>query len=362
MSRRPIILLLIPHLGGGGAERVTAHLAGGLDPTRFDVHLGLMTQRDAAGYVLPCCVTVHGIGARRVRWGACGLLRLVWRIRPDVILSGMAHLNQLVLLLRPLFPRKTRVVIRQNGCVLADNNLSAYRKLYPKADAVVCQTASMATELARFAGVGQKLRVLPNPVHVDELRAEMYAAPNHWSGPGPHLLAVGRLAQEKGFDLLLHALAKVRTRFPCADLTILGEGREKPVLELLVWVLGLRSAVRLAGHVDQPSDWFSGATLLVLSSRHDAMPNALLEAAAAGLPIVATPASEGVVELLRDQPGVWLTTDTSAEGIAAAIEDALNALEAGRRFSHRWVEAFHQDRAIAGYEALIEEQLAEAAR
>jgi len=98
------ILLLIPHLGGGGAEQVIALLARGLSRQKYDVHLGLVTESDAGPNDLPPWVTVHPLGARRVRAGAIRLLRLVWRLKPDVILSGMAHLNFLVLLLRPFFP------------------------------------------------------------------------------------------------------------------------------------------------------------------------------------------------------------------------------------------------------------------
>jgi glycosyltransferase involved in cell wall biosynthesis len=359
MKGHSTILLVMPHLGGGGAERVFTLLAGGLNPERFDVHLGLVTQRDAAGFELPAWVTVHGIGARRVRTGWWGLLRLVWRLRPAVILSGMAHLNMLLLMLRPLFPRKTRILVRQNGCVLAGDSISAYRKLYPKADAVVCQTGAMAADLGRLAGVTRNLRVLPNPVDLEAVRAAASSGTSLWSGPGPHLLAVGRLAPEKGFDLLLQAFAKVRSRFPSADLTIVGEGRERRALEMLTWLLGIRPAVRLVGHVDQPAAWFKGATAFVLSSRNEALPNAVLEAAAAGLPIVATSASEGLLDLLRGNPGIWLAKEVSADAIAEALEDALARLTRGKRFAHGWVDAFSKDRAIAAYEACIDESLAE---
>jgi glycosyltransferase involved in cell wall biosynthesis len=362
MNGRATILLVIPHLGGGGAERVFTLLAGGLNPERFDVHLALVTQRDAAGYALPAWVTVHGIGARRVRWGWWGLLRLVWRLRPRVILSGMAHLNMLLLVLRPLFPRKTRLLVRQNGCVLAGDPISAYRKLYPRADAVVCQTAAMAAELGRLAGVSRNLRVLPNPVDLEGVRAAALSGPSLWRGAGPHLLAVGRLAPEKGFDLLLQAFAKVRERFPSADLTIVGDGREKRTLEMLAWLLGVREGVRLAGQVEQPAAWFKGATAFVLSSRNEALPNAVLEAAAAGLPIVATAASEGLLDLMRGDPGVWLAKEASADGIAEALGEALERLKPGRRFAHGWVDGFSKERAIAAYEACIDESLAEPVR
>ena len=57
--------------------------------------------------------------------------------------------------------------------------------------------------------------------------------------------------------------------------------------------------MRFAGYVEQPAEYFAGASLFVLSSRHEGMPNAMLEAAAAGLPLVALPASDGVADLLR---------------------------------------------------------------
>src|SRR5208283_5540313 len=96
----------------------------------------------------PAWVTVHALDAPRVRAGTFRLLRLVRQLKPDVILSGMAHLNFLVLLLRPFFPPGTRVLVRQNGTVsasLASGELPGttrllYRLLYRHADRVICQT------------------------------------------------------------------------------------------------------------------------------------------------------------------------------------------------------------------------------
>jgi glycosyltransferase involved in cell wall biosynthesis len=345
MKQRPRVLLLIPHLGGGGAEQVTALLARGLSREKYELHLGLITQGDVGKEELPTRVGLHALGAKRVRTGALSLLRLVWRLKPDLILSGMAHLNFLVLLLRHFSPPGTRVLVRQNGTVsasLAFGDLPGYtrlfyRLLYLHADRVICQTPAMAKDLAGQLGIAEaRLAVLPNPVNVDGIRNA--TGEDLWGGPGPHLLAVGRLSREKGFDLLLLALGTVRERFPHADLTIAGAGPEEKALKAQCRKLGLDAAVRFAGYIERPSAYFPGATAFVLSSRHEGLPNALLEAAAGGLPIVALPASEGVVELLRDQPGSWLAKETSA---AALAECLLAALE----------------RAIQAYEALIDETL-----
>lgn len=98
------VLLLIPHLGGGGAEKVAALLAGGLSREKYEVHLGLITQSSTEPDALPSWVAVHALGAKRIRRGAIRLLILVRRLKPDVILSGTSHVNFLVLLLRLFFP------------------------------------------------------------------------------------------------------------------------------------------------------------------------------------------------------------------------------------------------------------------
>jgi glycosyltransferase involved in cell wall biosynthesis len=363
MNQRPKVLLLIPHLGGGGAERVTALLAEGLSSQKYELHLGLITQADAGPERLATQVTVHALGAKRVRTGAVRLLRLVRRLKPDLILSGMAHLNFLVLLLRPFFPSGTRVLVRQNGTVSAALTFGGlpgytrmlYRLLYRHADRVICQTAAMAKDIAAEIGIPEmRLAVLPNPVDVDGIRDALGENSDLWTGPGPHLLAVGRLSREKGFDLLLRALVSVRERFPGADLVIAGTGPEEAALKDECRDLGLETTVRFAGYVEHPSAYFSGAPVFVLSSRHEGLPNAMLEAAAGGLPIVALPASQGMVELLRGQPGTWLAAESSSAALAASLLAALEVLRPGERFAHTFIDEYRIDRAVHAYEDLID--------
>lgn len=346
---RTTILLLSPRLGGGGAQQVMALLARGLPKQRFDVHLGLIRNGDRAAIGFPSGVTVHRLGAERTRAAAISLLRLVWRLRPNVILSGAPEISFLVLFLRPFFPRKTRLLVRQNSTVsatLASGGVPRYtrllyRLLYRRADRVICQSRAMAEDLAHEIGIpSEQIAVLPNPVDLEGIIAAQ-GTPAAWSGDGPHLLAAGRLAPEKGFDLLIEALIKVRKRFPRADLTIAGSGREKTALLELSRQSNLRGAIRFADGLETPYAFFPGATLFVLSSRYEGMPNALLEAAAAGLPLVATPASGGVVDLLREEEGAWLADSVSAGALAQALILALESIRPGDRFRH---DFFHKKR------------------
>jgi glycosyltransferase involved in cell wall biosynthesis len=368
MTQRPRVLLLIPHLGGGGAERVTSLLAENLCGSTRELHLGLITQTTPSRSFLPCSVQVHGLGARRVRAAIFPLLHLVWKLRPDVILSGMAHLNFLVLLLRPLFPSKTRILIRQNGTVssaLTSRQLPfytrlLYRLLYRHADWVICQSHSMAQDLRKQTGTPRtKLAVLLNPVDVDSIRRVASSAQSQWSGPGPHLLAVGRLSSEKGFEMLLHALAALKLRYPGADLTILGAGPQEAALRAQCEAMRIDAAVRLPGHVEDPAAYFPGASVFVLSSQHEGLPNALLEAAAAGLPLIALPASGGIVNLIGDNPGEWLAREVSASALTESLTAALESLHPLDRFPHAWIEQFRLQPTIQAYEALINLSLRE---
>lgn len=370
-NRRPRVLLLIPHLGGGGAERVMELVARGLDAEKYEVHLAVVTQTQDCAKSLPARVCVHFLGARRVRGGAFRLLRLVGRLRPELILSGMFHLNFLVLLLRPSFPLGTRILVRQNGTVSAvlASGLEPwytrwlYRLLYRNANRVICQSQSMACDLSLEMRLPlSRIAVLPNPVDIEEIRNFAGGSAELKSGSEQHLLAVGRLSREKGFDLLLEALAVVRKRFPEVSLTIAGAGPEEAALKEQTHALGLDSFVNFSGEIAQPWTLFPDATLFVLPSRDEGLPNALLEAAAGRLPIVALPASGGVADLLRGKAGVWLADEVSAEALAASLLAALKSLRPGERFAHYFIEEFCMERAIGAYEALIDRTLEEPGR
>jgi glycosyltransferase involved in cell wall biosynthesis len=341
-------------------------LSRGLSPQKYELHLGLITESAITSDQVPSWVQIHALGVRRVRSAAVPLLRLVRRLQPELILSGMAHLNFLVLLLRPLFPRNTRVVVRQNATLSAEFSSRCaprytnffYRFLYPAADRIVCQTEPMAADLSARLGVcTPQVAVLANPVDANAIRRLQPESAGHWRGPGPHLLAVGRLAREKGFDLLLESFASLRLKYPEADLSILGAGPELESLTALRASLHLDRCVWFAGYVSHPERFFAGASVFVLPSRQEGLPNALLEAAAGGLPLVALPSSEGVAALLANKHGAWVGADATSLALTQALLAALATVRPGQRYAHHWVETFSMDCAIQGYEQLIDETL-----
>ena len=318
-----------------------ALLAQGLSQQKFELHLVLVTQtreeikEELESGGVPAGVEVYALGERRVRAGALSILRLVWRLRPRAILSGIVHLNFLVLLLKPLFPCGTRILVRQNATPsssLVQDHLPPYtrffyRWLYRRADRIICQSSAMADDLAEVAGLERtEIAVLPNPLDFEGIRSAL-GTPSRWAGAGPNLLAVGRLSAEKGFDLLLEAVADLRKEFPSIQLTILGSGPLEEQLKSQCRALMLENSVYFAGYQKNPYAFYPGATLFVLPSRHEGMPNALLEALAGGLPIVATPASGGVETLLAGQKFAWVAREASSVALAEALRTALHSLQ-----------------------------------
>jgi L-malate glycosyltransferase len=121
-----------------------------------------------------------------------------------------------------------------------------------------------------------------NPENAARLRAEMNIAPNQ-----PVILSVGRLSREKDHATLLETMSLLPKRF-AARLVIVGEGPERPRIEKKIASLGIGSAVTLTGQQTSAEPYYGIANIAVLSSLSEGSPNALLEAMAAGLPVVAT--------------------------------------------------------------------------
>ncbi len=143
--------------------------------------------------------------------------------------------------------------------------------------------------------------------------AALPAAPD-----APRLLALGRLHRNKGFDVLLRALALL----PAAHLSLAGEGPERAALERLAGELGVAGRVAFLGWRQDAGALLAAADVLVCSSRHETLGNVVLEGWAAGRPVVAA-AAEGPSELIADGETGLLVPKEAPEPLAAAIAGLL---------------------------------------
>lgn len=348
-AARRRVLFVMPNLGGGGAERVIVTLLRHLDRSRFEPHLALV--RAAGPYLkeVPADVPLHDLKAGRVRHAFPGIIRLAWKLRPQAIHSTLCEMNMAMVILRPFLPPGIRLLIRE-GISPGAKSVHAkkhpmvwkwlYRWLYPWADKIICVGDFVADELAdNFHVPRRKLVRIYNPVDIELVRKLADVAASPYQSDGPHLVAAGRLAYQKGFDILLEAMALVRNSLPACGLTILGEGELRSELLAQRERLGLKEAVHLIGFQRNPYPYLKHADLFVLPSRFEGMPNAVIEALAVGTPVVASDCPGAVREILRDCPIARLVPPSDPQALAETIVSALNSTH-GELRPHEGLEAY----------------------
>ena len=158
-----------------------------------------------------------------------------------------------------------------------------------------------------------------DPDRIADARAALGAAPGDFV-----IGAVGRLEPQKRFDVLLEVFAAIAGRFPRARLFIVGDGSQRQALDAQVKALGLTGSCRLVGHTDDVVPAYHAFDLLVQSSDYEGTPNAVLEAMAFEVPIVAT-AAGGTAEIVRDGVDGRIVpvgrADLLIDNVVRALED-----------------------------------------
>lgn len=348
------VLFVRPNLSQGGADRVTRTLLRALPRDRFAPALALVHDTGEMREGLPTDVNVTSLGGGRAFASAPALARAIKRLRPDVVFSTSGGTNLPAILAVEATGHRCRVVVSERN-VLFHGGMTpkralataAKRVLYPLADAVTAVSTGVADDLARELALPRgRIQVVYNPVVTDEVRQgaqESCAHPFFAPGAPPVVLGVGRLVHEKAFDVLLRAFASVRTRVD-ARLLILGEGPLRDELAALAQRLGIAAAVDMPGFDSNPFKYMARATAFVLSSRHEGLPGALIQAMACGAPSISTDCPSGPAEIIEavGREGLLVPVDDVGE-IARAIGSVLSdaALRAtlaehGRRAASRF--------------------------
>ncbi len=356
------LLFVITDLDPGGAEKCLAELALGLDRSRWApavcclLRPGVVAERLRAGGI-----PVHALGARSA-WSAISsaarLVRLMRRARPVLVHTFLFHANVLGRLAAcaagvPHVVSSIRVAERRYGYHLVLENLTARL-----ADRVVCVSDAVRQFMMRRAYLPRaRLTVIPNGA--DPQRTCGVAPLDRSSIAVPHdaVLAVyaGRLDPQKGCDVLIEALALATCDVPRLHLALAGTGPQAGSLARLAEERGVAARTHFLGWCDDIPRLLAAADLFVLASRWEGMPNAVLEAMAAGLPVVATRA-EGVPELVQEERTGLLVPVGDAAQLAAALRraasDARARAEWGARARTRVAEHFSLDQMISRYDAL----------
>lgn len=327
------VALFLPDLELGGAQRVLLMLADAFVKRGCVVSLLVVSKRGLLCESVPVEVELVELCPGCEGWGQGALAALAtWRLwwwlryrRPRVVFSSVTGANIVALLASRLLWRSPRIVIREAGNISDIQSalrIRLLKALYKYADAVIALTPVMAEKLARQLGVARRsLHCIPNKVDINYL-VEQSAAPldgevlGRLEG-GKVIVAVGRFIPQKDFITLVKAVGVVVKKTQ-VTLVIVGDGVERQSIERVIDQLALRDNIVLAGVDPNPWRWMTRADLFVLSSSSEGHPNALLEALALGLPVVATEYDPSLCEMAA-RYGFITSPVGDSEALAAAI-------------------------------------------
>jgi glycosyltransferase involved in cell wall biosynthesis len=274
---------------------------------------------NAAMVLLRWCV--HGVSGPQ----AALLQEHLDRCRPRRVLALLSRTNMLSCL--ALWAEPTHLVVSERNDPARQSLPAPWPRLqallYQRADVVTANTEGVLGSLASMPGL-RRLELLPNP-----LPAGVQAGLTDPVLGQPRFISVGRLVAQKGLDVLLEARARCTGPAAAWSVDLVGDGPERSALERQAHTAGLAPLVHFAGFRPDPQRYLAAAQVFVLPSRFEGMPNALLEAMAAGLAVIVSDASPGPLEVVEHRRTGLVVPVEDADALAAAMDEL--AADAGLR-------------------------------
>lgn len=324
------IAFVVPDLSGGGAARVASILCNQWQQIGVEVHLTTFEASGTPGvYPVANGVARHQVGLSASPPTAAGftlnnlkrvhvLRRVLRRVRPDCVVSFLLNANVSAV-----------AAARSVGLpiIISERNHPAHdrisgpkevlrRHVYPRASRLVVQTEDIRNWYQGQLGIDAT--VIPNPVEPGRATTRQTERMLR-SGDRRRIISLGRLEPQKGYDRLIDAFAQIASKAPDWDLTIFGEGGERKKLERLIDRQRLGDRIFLPGTTREPQRELASSDLYVHPARYEGYPNAVIEALASGLCVVATDAPGATGEILQGGAKGILVADAGPEAIANGL-------------------------------------------
>ncbi|MDB5701428.1 MAG: hypothetical protein JWL66_1627 [Sphingomonadales bacterium] len=355
-----ILYVVPPSHHFAGMERVVHDLASGLAvqyPGQLDVTVLYCHRYPELSGDLPYKVIwerveqLRSFGFRVARW-----LR---KKNYDVVVVAQFEPAALLWLSHRLGGGRARFImhfhgnpkVEGTGSLRARMAFSLFGTIVRRMDKVIAVSPSLASYIDSRVGEPGLVEYLPNPVR------QFQPSPRAIAKEGlVSFISIGRLARQKGHDILIDAFAKVLATCHGARLVIVGDGQEFGALDAQIDRLGIRDHVLLAGKISNPEAELASADCFVSASRWEGFGVAIVEAMSAGLPVIATDCDFGPRDLIDSPEKGWIVPVGDIDALAAAMsafaqQDRSNAHHDVRR---KAAAMFNLDNVVAQHAAMLE--------
>ncbi len=350
------VAIVLPYFGPGGADNMVFQLAQGIDQEEFQTEVFCVygePQNNRAEQVLKeKGIPVHHIRKKK-GFSVSAIVKLFRELdayNPDVIHT---HLYACVYAAPwPVIRRKPflhtlhtlpKIENKRSLRRILTKFLVKHKRMIPVAISKTNQRL-----VGEFYGLPlDQVPMVQNPVDVQRFSGAKCEKDDVF-----RFITVGRFSKEKNQQMMYRALAAFLAKGHEARLLMLGKGEEEANLKALAKELGLEERIDYAGHVNNVEDYLKSADVFLLSSHYEAQPLCVLEAMAAGLPVISTDVG-GVSDIVTDN-GI-LVSDEDVEAMAQAMEQLyLNGSDREKmsRNSEANAATFDVSNTICGYSQL----------
>jgi glycosyltransferase involved in cell wall biosynthesis len=337
------LLYVVGNFVAGGAERHLLELWSRIDRSAFDVEIAcfrregqFLDEVERIGWPvrdLHMGRRIYDLAGARALWALGGHVR---RFRPHVIHGYLFGPNLFAVLAGKALGVPVVAVAKRNVDAFETPRQAQLQRFVHRAATHVTAVSEAVADTVVAMGVPRaRITVIPNGVDASRFERVTPARDELGFNGGSQVVgSVGCLAVRKDYGTLLEAFAILGERHPAARLVLVGDGPERAMLEERARALAIDARVRFLGERPDVDRLLPAMDVFVLSSREEGIPNALLEAMAAGRPAVAT-AVGGTREVLTDGETGWLVPAASPPALAAALSEALSRPDEARRRGDR---------------------------
>jgi len=356
------LAIVMPRFAPGGTERQMGELIRRLDRSRWAVHIACFDQSgawfDRVRCVAASVATFPVTSFRRADvWRhAAAFGRWCRQERIAIVHTSELYSNIFALPAAAIAGVPVRIANRRE--INPDKTaaqIGMQRVAYAFADMVVANSEAAAERLRSERVPARKIAVVPNGLDISAF-VERKPLPREFKT----IVVVANLRPEKGHDLLIDAVPEILRRFPTVRFEIVGDGPLREALVARTTARGVSHAVAFRGYQEDVASQLARADVFVLPSRSEAAPNALLEAMAAGLPVVAS-AVGGNLEVVDDgRTGLLVSPEAAplASAICRLLDDQTLAASLGHRARTAVASRYSFDRMVSRFETIYRSALA----